>query len=91
MRWNNNPVFTVSVGNKEDFTRTQSKYPSCWIKLAQRAGVMNPSSQWVFPVLRGAYIVIKLLDGRAGEMAQKLNALATLPEDPHELSQSQGS
>lgn len=37
------------------------------------------------------YIVIKLLDDRAGEMAQKPNALATLPEDPQELSQFQGS
>lgn len=36
------------------------------------------------------YIVIKLLDDRAGEMAQKRKALVTLPEDPQELSQFQG-
>lgn len=34
------------------------------------------------------YIVITLLDDRAGEMAQKLNALAPLPEDPQELTTS---
>lgn len=57
----------------------------------QGAGVMISQQPVGLPSGKASlyqYIVIKLLDDRAGEMAQKPNALATLPEDPHKLTVS---